>query len=78
MIWLAVGAGGALGSLARHGVNVLFALRKIAEDLRQPFESEVRILIFGCFHNTVGDQRENVSGFVPDASAHVTRACEQT
>ncbi|MCU1385710.1 MAG: putative fluoride ion transporter CrcB [Acidobacteria bacterium] len=25
MIWLAVGAGGALGSLARHGVNVLFA-----------------------------------------------------
>jgi CrcB protein len=25
MIWLAVGVGGALGSLARHGVNVLFA-----------------------------------------------------
>jgi fluoride exporter len=24
MIWLAVGAGGALGSLARHGVNVAF------------------------------------------------------
>ena len=27
MIWLAVGAGGALGSLARHGVNVVFAAR---------------------------------------------------
>ena len=25
MIWLAVAAGGALGSMARHGVNVLFA-----------------------------------------------------
>jgi CrcB protein len=25
MIWLAVAAGGALGSLARHGVNLLFA-----------------------------------------------------
>jgi CrcB protein len=25
MIWLAVGAGGALGSMARHGVNVVFA-----------------------------------------------------
>jgi CrcB protein len=25
MIWLAVGAGGALGSMARHGVNVLFS-----------------------------------------------------
>jgi fluoride exporter len=25
MIWLAVGAGGALGSMARHGVNILFA-----------------------------------------------------
>jgi CrcB protein len=25
MIWLAVGAGGALGSIARHGVNILFA-----------------------------------------------------
>ena len=25
MIWLAVGAGGALGSLARHGVNMFFA-----------------------------------------------------
>jgi CrcB protein len=25
MIWLAVGAGGALGSVARHGVNVVFA-----------------------------------------------------
>jgi CrcB protein len=24
MIWLAVGAGGALGSMARHGVNLLF------------------------------------------------------
>ena len=24
MIWLAVGAGGALGSMARHGVNVVF------------------------------------------------------
>jgi fluoride exporter len=24
MIWLAVGAGGALGSMARHGVNMLF------------------------------------------------------
>jgi len=24
MVWLAVGAGGALGSLARHGVNMLF------------------------------------------------------
>ena len=24
MVWLAVGAGGALGSMARHGVNVLF------------------------------------------------------
>lgn len=24
MVWLAVGAGGALGSLARHGVNILF------------------------------------------------------
>jgi CrcB protein len=26
MIWLAVAVGGALGSLARHGVNVMFAL----------------------------------------------------
>jgi fluoride exporter len=25
MIWLAVAAGGALGSMARHGVNLLFA-----------------------------------------------------
>ena len=25
MIWLAVGAGGALGSMARHGVNIYFA-----------------------------------------------------
>ena len=25
MIWLAVAAGGALGSMARHGVNMLFA-----------------------------------------------------
>jgi CrcB protein len=25
MIWLAVGAGGALGSMARHGVNIFFA-----------------------------------------------------
>jgi len=25
MIWLAVAAGGALGSMARHGVNILFA-----------------------------------------------------
>jgi CrcB protein len=25
MVWLAVGAGGALGSLARHGVNVFFS-----------------------------------------------------
>jgi CrcB protein len=25
MVWLAVGVGGALGSLARHGVNILFA-----------------------------------------------------
>ena len=25
MIWLAVGAGGALGSIARHGVNIFFA-----------------------------------------------------
>ena len=25
MIWLAVGAGGALGSMARHGVNIVFA-----------------------------------------------------
>ena len=25
MIWIAVAAGGALGSIARHGVNVLFA-----------------------------------------------------
>ncbi len=25
MIWLAVGAGGALGSMARHGVNVVFS-----------------------------------------------------
>ena len=24
MIWLAVGAGGALGSMARHGVNIFF------------------------------------------------------
>jgi len=24
MIWLAVGAGGALGSMARHGVNIVF------------------------------------------------------
>ena len=24
MIWLAVAAGGALGSMARHGVNILF------------------------------------------------------
>jgi CrcB protein len=25
MIWLAVGAGGAVGSMARHGVNIFFA-----------------------------------------------------
>jgi CrcB protein len=25
MIWLAVGAGGALGSMARHGVNIFFS-----------------------------------------------------
>ena len=25
MIWLAVAAGGALGSMARHGVNMFFA-----------------------------------------------------
>jgi fluoride exporter len=25
MIWLAVGAGGAFGSMARHGVNIFFA-----------------------------------------------------
>ena len=25
MIWIAVAAGGALGSMARHGVNILFA-----------------------------------------------------
>ena len=25
MIWLAVGAGGAIGSMARHGVNIFFA-----------------------------------------------------
>ena len=25
MIWLAVGAGGAIGSMARHGVNIVFA-----------------------------------------------------
>src|SRR2546430_12558546 len=25
MVWLAVGVGGALGSMARHGINVFFA-----------------------------------------------------
>ena len=46
MTWLAVAVGGALGSLARHGVNHVVQARGLA--LRFPLET-VLVNLVGCF-----------------------------
>lgn len=46
MTWLAIGIGGAIGSLARHGVNYLVHVRWLTT--RLPLGT-VRVNLVGCF-----------------------------